>query len=97
MTRFCGGIRLDDSFKIVKGVITTHDNLIPVNNTVNICSQLFDAGHFEVNEVEGKKVLTAIGAITPIPIKGLIKSTCGGLYFDGRYFRLNNGILTYTA
>lgn len=97
MAQFCGGIRLDNTFKIAKGVITTHDNLIPVQDTVNICSQPFDAGHFEIVKVEGKEVLTAIGAITPIPVKGLVKSPCGGLYFDGRYFTLNDGVLTYTA
>lgn len=91
MAKFCGGIKLDNTFKVVKGIICDA-NAITVDATkaVSTCGQRWDGALFTVSN----KVITlhnsegnAVGA--PVPIKG----NCG-VGLDGRFFKLSKGVVS---
>ena len=91
MAKFCGGIKLDNTFKVIKGIICdANATSVDATKAVSTCGQRWDGALFTVSD----KVITlhnsegdAVG--TPVPIKG----NCGaGL--DGRFFKLSKGVVS---
>lgn len=91
MAKFCGGIKLDDTFKIIKGIIcVANATTVDATKAVSTCGQRWDGALFTVSN----KVVTLHNSEgdevgTPTPIKG----NCG-VGLDGRFFKLSNGIVS---
>lgn len=91
MAKFCGGIKLDKTFKVIKGIICdANATSVDATNAVSTCGQRWDGALFTVSD----KVITlhnsegdAVG--TPVPIKG----NCG-VGLDGRFFKLSKGVVS---
>lgn len=88
MANFCGGFKFDKSLKVDKGVITTAEGTVDLENVVTACSQLFDGAVFKVIG----KTITAIEAEAVTDVV----SVCGAK-FDAVYFSIVEGKLKYTA
>ena len=91
LSKFCGGIKLDDTFKIIKGIIcVANAPTVDATKAVSTCGQRWDGALFTVNN----KVVTLHNSEgeevgTPAPIKG----NCG-VGLDGRFFKLSNGVVS---
>lgn len=91
LSKFCGGIKLDDTFKIIKGIIcVANATTVDATKAVSTCGQRWDGALFTVSN----KVVTLHNSEgdevgTPTPIKG----NCG-VGLDGRFFKLSNGIVS---
>lgn len=93
MAKFCGGPKLDNSFKIIKGVICDSSATdVDVTKAVSACGQLWDGSLFTATMVDGHKIITLhnsegedIG--TPIFVRG---PKCG-VGLDGRFFKVDEG------
>lgn len=91
MAKFCGGIKLDNTFKVIKGIICdANATNVDATKAVSTCGQRWDGALFTVSD----KVITlhnsegdAVG--TPVPIKG----NCG-VGLDGRFFKLSKGVVS---
>ena len=91
MAKFCGGIKLDKTFKVIKGIICdANATSVDTTKAVSTCGQRWDSALFTVSN----KVITlhnsegdAVG--TPVPIKG----NCG-VGLDGRFFKLSKGVVS---
>lgn len=91
MAKFCGGIKLDNTFKVIKGIICdANATTVDTTKAVSTCGQRWDGALFTVSD----KVITlhnsegdAVG--TPVPIKG----NCG-VGLDGRFFKVNKGVVS---
>ena len=88
MANFCGGIKFDESLKVDKGVITTAEGTVDLENVVTACSQLFDGVVFKVIG----KTITSVEADA---VTDVVK-VCG-VNFDSAYFSIVGGKLKYTA
>lgn len=91
MAKYCGGIKIDETMKIIDGVICdANANAVDVSKAVSVCGQLWDSNLFAVSD----KVITLHGSEgedigTPTKIKG----NCG-IGLDGRFFKLNKGVVS---
>lgn len=91
MSKFCGGIKLDDTFKIIKGIIcVANATTVDAIKAVSTCGQRWDGALFTVSN----KVVTLHNSEgdevgTPTPIKG----NCG-VGLDGRFFKLSKGVVS---
>ena len=91
MAKYCGGIKIDETMKIINGVICdANASAVDVSQAVSVCGQLWDGNLFAVSD----KVITLhgsegedIGALTKI------KGNCG-IGLDGRFFKLNKGVVS---
>lgn len=89
MAKYCGGIKIDETMKIINGVICgANASVVDVSNAVSVCGQLWDGNLFTVadnvitlHDSEGEDV----GAPTKI------KGNCG-IGLDGRFFKLSKGV-----
>ena len=49
LSKFCGGIKLDDTFKIIKGIIVLQmQQLVDATKAVSTCGQRWDGALFTV-------------------------------------------------
>lgn len=91
MAKFCGGIKLDKTFKVIKGIICdANAKTVDATKAVSTCGQLWDGALFTVSN----KVITLHNSEgeevgTPVPIKG----NCG-VGLDGRFFKVNKGVVS---
>ena len=91
MTKFCGGIKLDKTFKVIKGIICdANATTVDATKAVSTCGQRWDGTLFTVSN----KVITLHNSEgeevgTPVPIKG----NCG-VGLDGRFFKVNKGVVS---
>lgn len=91
MAKYCGGIKIDETMKIINGVICdANASAVDVSKAVSVCGQLWDGNLFAVAD----KVITLHGSEgedigTPTKIKG----NCG-IGLDGRFFKLSKGIVS---
>lgn len=91
LSKFCGGIKLDDTFKIIKGIICdANATTVDATKAVSTCGQRWDGALFTVSN----KVVTLHNSEgeevgTPAPIKG----NCG-VGLDGRFFKLSKGVVS---
>lgn len=91
MAKFCGGIKLDDTFKIIKGIICdANATTVDATKAISTCGQRWDGALFTVSD----KVITLHNSEgdevgTPVPVKG----NCG-VGLDGRFFKLSKGIVS---
>lgn len=91
MAKFCGGIKLDKTFKVIKGIICdANAATVDANKAVSTCGQRWDGALFTVSN----KVITLHNSEgeevgTPVPIKG----NCG-VGLDGRFFKVNKGVVS---
>lgn len=91
MAKFCGGIRLDDTLKVIKGIICdANATSVDATKAVSTCGQRWDGALFTVSN----KVITLHNSEgdevgTPAPIKG----NCG-VGLDGRFFKLSQGVVS---
>lgn len=91
MAKFCGGIKLDDTFKIINGIICdANATSVDEAKAVSTCGQLWDGALFTkrghvvtLHNSEGDEV----GNVVPI------SGNCG-VGLDGRFFKLNNGVVS---
>lgn len=91
MAKFCGGIKLDKTFKVIKGIICdANATTVDATKAVSTCGQRWDGALFTVSNKmitlhnsEGEEVGT------PIPIKG----NCG-VGLDGRFFKVGKGVVS---
>ena len=89
MAKYCGGIKIDETMKIINGVICdANASAVDVSKAVSVCGQLWDGNLFTVadnvitlHDSEGEDV----GAPTKI------KGNCG-IGLDGRFFKLSKGV-----
>lgn len=91
MAKFCGGIKLDKTFKVIKGIICdANASSVDATKAVSTCGQRWDGALFTVSD----KVITLHNSEgeevgTPVPIKG----NCG-VGLDGRFFKLSKGVVS---
>ena len=91
MAKFCGGIKLDKTFKVIKGIICdANATSVDATKTVSTCGQRWDGALFTVSN----KVITLHNSEgeevgTPVPIKG----NCG-VGLDGRFFKVSKGVVS---
>lgn len=91
MAKFCGGIKLDKTFKVIKGIICdANATTVDATKVVSTCGQRWDGALFTVSN----KVITLHNSEgeevgTPVPTKG----NCG-VGLDGRFFKLNKGVVS---
>lgn len=91
MAKFCSGIKLDKTFKVIKGIICdANATSVDATKAVSTCGQLWDGALFTVSD----KVITLHNSEgeevgTPVPIKG----NCG-VGLDGRFFKLSKGVVS---
>ena len=91
MAKFCGGIKLDNTFKVIKGIICdANATSVDTTKAVSTCGQRWDGALFTVSD----KVITLHNSEgeevgTPAPIKG----NCG-VGLDGRFFKLSKGVVS---
>lgn len=91
MAKFCGGIKLDKTFKVIKGIIcNANATTVDATKAVSTCGQRWDGTLFTVSN----KVITLHNSEgeevgTPVPIKG----NCG-VGLDGRFFKVNEGVVS---
>ena len=91
MAKFCGGIKLDKTFKVIKGIICdANATTVDATKAVSTCGQRWDGALFTVSN----KVITLHNSEgeevgTPVPTKG----NCG-VGLDGRFFKLNKGVVS---
>lgn len=91
MAKYCGGIKTDETMKIINGVICdANATTVDVSKAVSVCGQLWDGTLFAVSD----KVITLHGSEgedigTPTKIKG----NCG-IGLDGRFFKLSKGVVS---
>lgn len=92
MAKYCGGIKIDETMKIINGVICdANASAVDVSKAVSVCGQLWDGNLFTVAD----KVITLHGSEgedigTPTKIKG----NCG-IGLDGRFFKLDKGVVSF--
>lgn len=95
MATFCGGIKLNDSFKVINGVICdANASTVDVSNAVTHCGQLWDGALFVKAAVDGHKVITLHNSEgdevgTPVFVCG----NCG-VGLDGRFFKVVDGVVS---
>ena len=91
MAKYCGGIKIDETMKIINGVICdTNANTVDVSKAVSVCGQLWDGNLFTVAD----NVITlhdSEGEDVGVPTK--IKGNCG-IGLDGRFFKLDKGVVS---
>lgn len=91
MAKFCGGIKLDDTLKIIKGIICdANATSVDATKAVSTCGQRWDGALFTISN----KVITLHNSEgnevgTPVPVKG----NCG-VGLDGRFFKLSKGVVS---
>ena len=88
MPNYCGGIKLGDTLKVDKGIITLADHTSVSGETITPCGMLWDSNIFEVGKHNGAYILTSVGVDEDMDMPMYIKSNCG-LNLDSRYFTLN--------
>lgn len=87
----CGGIKLDKTFKVIKGIICdANATTVDATKAVSTCGQRWDGALFTVSN----KVITLHNSEgeevgTPVPIKG----NCG-VGLDGRFFKVSKGVVS---
>lgn len=92
MAKYCGGIKIDETMKIINGVICdANATMVDVSKAVSVCGQLWDGNLFTIAD----KVITLHGSEdedigTPTKIKG----NCG-IGLDGRFFKLDKGVVSF--
>lgn len=91
MAKFCGGIKIDETMKIINGVICdANASAVDVSKTVSVCGQLWDGDLFAVAD----KVITLHGSEgEDIGAPTKIKGNCG-IGLDGRFFKLDRGVVS---
>lgn len=91
MAKYCGGIKIDETMKIINGVICdANATTVDVSKAVSVCGQLWDGNLFTVSD----KVITlhsSEGEDVGTPTK--IKGNCG-IGLDGRFFKLSKGVVS---
>ena len=91
MAKYCGGIKIDETMKIINGVICdANASAVDVSKAVSVCGQLWDGNLFTVAD----NVITlhsSEGEDIGAPTK--IKGNCG-IGLDGRFFKLNKGVVS---
>lgn len=91
MAKYCGGIKIDETMKIINGVICdANATTVDVSKAVSVCGQLWDGNLFTVSD----KVITLHGSEgedVGAPTK--IKGNCG-IGLDGRFFKLDKGVVS---
>lgn len=94
MARYCGGIVLGDSLKLLNGVICDADaTTVDVDAAVSTCGQLWDGALFVKAYVDGCPVITlhnSEGDEVGTPVK--VRGNCG-VGLDGRFFKLVDGVV----
>ncbi len=91
MAKFCGGIKLDNTFKVIKGIICdANATSVDTTKAVSTCGQLWDGALFTMSN----KVITLHNSEgeevgIPVPVKG----NCG-VGLDGRFFKLSKGVVS---
>lgn len=92
MAKYCGGIKIDETMKIINGVICdANATTVDVSKAVSVCGQLWDGNLFTIVD----KVITLHGSEdedigTPTKILG----NCG-VGLDGRFFKLDKGVVSF--
>ena len=95
MATFCGGIKLDNTFKVIKGVICDAGaSTVDVTKAISTCGQLWDGELFTVSKIGDSKVITLhnsegeeVGDVV------FAKGNCG-VGLDGRFFKIADGVVS---
>lgn len=95
MAKYCGGITIDDTMKIINGVICDAGaTAADVSKAVTGCGQLWDGALFAVANVGGAKIITlhnSEGEEVGTPVK--VRGNCG-VGLDGRFFKVSDGVVS---
>lgn len=91
MAKYCGGIKIDETMKIINGVICdANASAVDASKAVSVCGQLWDGNLFTVAD----KVITLHGSEDEdIGAPTKIKGNCG-IGLDGRFFKLSKGVVS---
>lgn len=95
MTKFCGSIKLDNTFKIIKGIICdANATSVDATKAVSTCGQLWDGNLFASTTVDGHDVITLHNSEgNEVGTPTFIKGNCG-VGLDGRFFKLSKGVVS---
>lgn len=95
MARFCGGIKLDDTFKVINGIICDAAATgVDITKAVTGCGQLWDGALFTKAFVNGASVITlhnSEGEEVGEPVK--VRGNCG-VGLDGRFFKIVDSVVS---
>lgn len=94
MARYCGGIKFDDTIKIINGIICDAGvYTVDASKAITTCGQLWDGALFTKAYVDGAPVITlhnSEGDEVGEPVK--VRGNCG-VGLDGRFFKLVDGVV----
>lgn len=95
MAKYCGGIKFDNTMKIINGIICDAGvSTVDVSKAVTGCGQLWDGALFTITNVDGVKIVTlhnSEGEEVGTPVK--VRGNCG-VGLDGRFFKVVNGVVS---
>lgn len=95
MAKFCGGIKLDNTFKVIKGIICdANATTVDATKAVSTCGQRWDGALFTVVKVGDSKVVTLHNSEgNGVGEAVIAKGNCS-VGLDGRFFKLNKGVVS---
>ena len=95
MAKYCGGIKFDNTMKIINGIICDAGvSTVDVSKAVTGCGQLWDGALFTITNVDGVKIVTlhnSEGDEVGEPV--LVHGNCG-VGLDGRFFHIIDGVVS---
>lgn len=95
MAKFCGGISLSKTFKLINGVICdANASTVDKSKAVSTCGQLWDGALFTTAFADGRKVITlhnSEGEEVGEPV--FVTGNCG-VGLDGRFFKVADGVVS---
>lgn len=95
MAKFCGGIKLDNTFKVIKGIICdANATTVDATKAVSTYGQRWDGDLFTIANVGDSKVVTLHNSEgNGVGEAVVAKGNCG-VGLDGRFFKLNKGVVS---
>lgn len=95
MARYCGGIKFDDTLKIINGIICDAGvSTVDASKAITTCGQLWDGALFVKVVQNGRQIITlhnsegeAVGEAVPV------NGNCG-VGLDGRFFKVADGVVS---
>lgn len=96
MAKYCGGLNIDkNTLKVIQGVICDIGaTTVKVDKAISTCGQLWDGDLFTVVKVGDTKVVTLHNSEGEGVGEAVIAKGNCGVGLDGRFFKLNNGVVS---
>lgn len=94
MAKFCGGVKYDDTLKMINGILCDPDvESVDESKAVTSCGQKWDGELFKRILVKGVPIITLHETDDSESEPILLHGNCG-VGLDGRFFHINKGIVS---